>query len=154
MTHNTQQDSYKNGKIIFIIGTIVCITSILGILALYAVLGSLDTKAHLQKNTPPIKEQIVNELEQKDWKFEVVNASGIRAYENDVRDVLMELGYSILSTASAEVQDTSTLRIRPDMSEKKEALLNDLDDFFRITTVSTDLPSFGEANAQITLGKN
>lgn len=154
MSQSAPYDSYKKGKIIFILGSFICSLLMIIIVILYITLGSLNAKINSEKASTPNTEYVTNSTDRGNWKFEVVNGSGIEGFENDVRDFLTELGYSVLSTKSAELHETSTLMIRPDMADKKEELLEDLGEFFKITTVSTDLPSFNEVNARIILGKD
>lgn len=96
-------------------------------------------------------------LSRADWKFEVLNGSGVGGAAAQGKQALEDLGYEVGPAGNADNQDytqTVLLVVDPE-NEQIDLLLDDLQQVFPGITLSSETPEVeGDINAQIIIGKD
>jgi hypothetical protein len=87
------------------------------------------------------------------WIFQVIYPEQAASQAAVVLTKLTEEGYLVRATGSAITeQKTTVLRVKPEMKEETDLLIQDLAKFLKITTVTTDFVS-DTANVQLILNQ-
>jgi len=145
----TSNDFDKSNKIIFYFGSAIALLLIVGALVLFILYLRPPTVVKnlgMQKAIPAQEK-----LDRKAWVLEVLYPEDSASQAATVLNQLKAEGYYIQATGSANPdQKTITLRVKPELRQKSEELLENLSKFLKITTFTADFVS-ETANAQLIL---
>jgi len=92
------------------------------------------------------------ELTREEITLVILNGSGVAGLAGDTADTFKALGYEILSTGNADLQEGNELYVNPEVEGLVDLLIKDADEELSISSVSGELED-STASAQIILGE-
>lgn len=157
-----QPEIEKLNKKLFLLGGVVflltvVVTAIIGVFILN--MGQNNASSSLQREVEeeptPTEEPKKATIDRSEWKFEVLNGSGVAGAAADAADLLEELGYEVAAIGNADERVESTeLYVKEEKeNEQIDLLLDDLENDFGKLKVNGKLDNDEEFDARIIIGK-
>ena len=113
---------------------------------------SQDEEVYKDEEDESQDDQVDNQLERKDIKIEILNASGVSGLAGDTAEKFEDLGYQDINLGNSSVKDGNELYINKEYEDKIEVLLSDCEDLLEISSVSGELED-SDLTARIILGR-
>lgn len=148
----TSKDVERLNKILFYSGSMLALLLLIGTFVVFGLYLKQDSTAI--KNLEAPQTVLLQEKNDKTvWIFQVLYPENSASQAAAILTRLTEEGYLVRATGSANAeQKTTLLRVKPEMEQEAELLVQDLTTFLKITTVTTDFVS-DTANVQLILNQ-
>jgi hypothetical protein len=122
----------KRGKSLFILGSIIAVVILAGVIVLsYLYIKNSEQKAVVTQPSPTptaiVSQSPQPKLIKANFKFEILNASGVSGQAGKTQTIVEGLGYTVSSIGNANSRETETkLLLKSDLVDQKDLVLTDL----------------------------
>lgn len=148
----------KNNRKLFFFGAFVFIltvlvTSAIGYLVVNTNQPEEEEKILVTEASPTPIADVPEEIDRSEWKFEVLNGSGVSGAAAKASDSLEELGYEVVKVGNSDEVESTELYLEKGKSDEEiDLLIKDLEEDFGGLSVTGELTD-SDANVKLVLGE-